>query len=115
MKAAGCFTDGWTATPAGKLWPEANLFCGQSPHGAAMLVHHTAETMWRRYCDMHTQSSRALLCAGRRDFGDFMSQYVAPVPGQFVDVDSGRVLGPCSNILAVTWGQRSAIGGMPDR
>ena len=69
----------------------------------------------RRCWDRHSPSSCALLCAGRRDFGDFMSQYVEPVPGQFVDVDTGRVLGPCSNTLAVTWGQRSAIGGMPDR
>eukprot|EP00891_Asterochloris_glomerata_P002901 jgi/Astpho2/2901/Aster-01051 len=61
------------------------------------------------------RSSAGICFVGRRDFGDFMSQYVAPMPGQFVDVDSGRVLGPCSNILAVTWGQRSAIGGMPDR
>ena len=85
-----------------------------------MADHRLGLSCWcssalRRRCDRHTQLSCALLYAGRRDFGDFMSQYVAPVPGQFVDVDSDRVLGPCSNILAVTWGQRSAIGGMPDR
>jgi hypothetical protein len=53
--------------------------------------------------------------AGRRDFGDFLSQYISPQPGRYVDVDSGTVLGPCPDVAAVTHGQRPGIGGAPER
>lgn len=53
--------------------------------------------------------------AGRRNFSDFLSQYLPPVPGTFVSVDSGRPLGPCPNLLTVTHGQRPGIGGAADR
>ena len=34
---------------------------------------------------------------------------------QYVGVDTGRTLGQCSNLSAVTWGQGAAIGGHPYR
>lgn len=54
-------------------------------------------------------------CSGRRNFGDFLSQYLPPLPGAYVDVDSGRRLGPCPDLHAVTHGQRPGIGGAHDR
>lgn len=34
---------------------------------------------------------------------------------RYVGVASGKDLGECSNLAAVTWGQRAPIGGLPDR
>lgn len=53
--------------------------------------------------------------AGRRNFGAFLSQYIPPMPGRYVDVDSGAELGPCPDLAAVTNGQRPGIGGAPER
>ena len=55
------------------------------------------------------------LSAGRRNFGDFISDYTAPVPAQYVDVDTGGTLGPCVNMLGVTLGQGSRISGLSTR
>ena len=55
------------------------------------------------------------LRAGRREFGDFISDYTAPVPGHYVDVDTGRELGACANMLALTLGQGSGISGLGSR
>ena len=63
---------------------------------------------------MHAETCCAL-SAGRRKFGDFLSQYVAPVPGRLVDVGSGADLGACPNVLALTHGQRAGIGGAAGR
>lgn len=38
-----------------------------------------------------------------------------PTLGSYVDVDSGRELGPCPDLAAVTHGQRPGIGGAADR
>ena len=53
--------------------------------------------------------------AGRRDFGEFLEEYTAAIPGTFVDVDTGRALGSCPNLAAVTHGQGAGIGGLPDK
>ncbi len=60
---------------------------------------------------------RSLWCfvAGRRNFGDFISGYVEPIKARYIGVDTGKDLGECSNLAAVTWGQRAAIGGLPHR
>uniref|UniRef100_A0A7S3R6C2 tRNA-5-taurinomethyluridine 2-sulfurtransferase n=1 Tax=Dunaliella tertiolecta TaxID=3047 RepID=A0A7S3R6C2_DUNTE len=58
------------------------------------------------------RSSRGICFVGeRRSFGAFMAQYVEPVPGQFVDVETRKALGPCDDILAFTPGQRARIPG----
>lgn len=35
------------------------------------------------------KTSTSICFIGKRDFSQFMAQYVDPVPGRFVDVDSG--------------------------
>lgn len=61
------------------------------------------------------QCSPSLRAVGRRNFADFLSQYIAPLPGRFVDVETGADLGPCPDIAAVTHGQRPGIGGAAQR
>ena len=55
------------------------------------------------------------VCAGRRNFAHFIAGYAEPKQAQYVGVDTGRILGQCSNLSAVTWGQGAAIGGHPYR
>ena len=61
------------------------------------------------------RSSAGICFIGRRNFGEFLEEYVPPLAGRFVDVDSGKDLGPCSNLTAVTHGQRPGIGGATGR
>ncbi|KAL4436704.1 hypothetical protein ABPG75_003843 [Micractinium tetrahymenae] len=61
------------------------------------------------------RSSAGICFIGRRNFADFLSQYIPPLPGRFVDVETGGELGPCPDIAAVTHGQRPGIGGAAER
>ncbi|GAB4823030.1 hypothetical protein N2152v2_010076 [Parachlorella kessleri] len=61
------------------------------------------------------RSSAGICFIGRRNFADFLAQYIPPLPGTFVSVDSGKALGVCPNILTVTLGQRPGIGGAAER
>ena len=75
---------------------------------------------------LHRRSSAGICFVGRRRFGAFMAGYATPVPGRWVEVaetpmggDShsnpstwaGPDVGPCTDILAVTLGQRARLGG----
>ncbi|KAL6784700.1 hypothetical protein ACKKBF_B02850 [Auxenochlorella protothecoides x Auxenochlorella symbiontica] len=61
------------------------------------------------------RSSAGICFVGRRRFGAFLEQYLAPLPGRYRDVDSGADLGPAANLLALTLGQRASVGGGPQR
>lgn len=61
------------------------------------------------------RSSSGICFIGRRNFGAFLNEYVEPKPGTYVDVETGRNLGTCPDILAVTCGQRPGVGGLPER
>ena len=52
---------------------------------------------------------------GRRNFGAFIADYATPIPGTFVDVASGAILGACPNLAAVTHGQGAGISGLPEK
>ncbi len=52
---------------------------------------------------------------GRREFGEFIAEYSGAIPGTFVDVESGKALGSCANLAAVTHGQGAGISGLPER
>lgn len=61
-----------------------------------------------------TKRSSAGICfVGRRDFRDFISEYVEMKPGPFVCVDGNRQLGTHTGIAAYTHGQRAGISGVP--
>eukprot|EP00775_Hariotina_reticulata_P007639 gene7639-7841_t len=62
------------------------------------------------------RSSAGICFIGRRSFGRFLENYLRPRPGVYVDVMSGKTLGPCSNMLAVTIGQHAVgLGGQKAR
>ncbi len=54
---------------------------------------------------------------GKRDFGDFIHQYLPepPKPGVFVDVDTGQVVGTHQGSLLYTIGQGAKISGASQR
>ena len=61
-----------------------------------------------------TKRSSAGICfVGRRDFRDFISEYVEMKPGPFVCVDGNGHLGTHTGIAAYTHGQRAGISGVP--
>lgn len=61
-----------------------------------------------------TKRSSAGICfVGRRDFRDFISEYVEMKPGPLVCVDGNRQLGTHTGIAAYTHGQRAGISGVP--
>eukprot|EP00879_Flechtneria_rotunda_P003431 GHRR01003659.1.p1 GENE.GHRR01003659.1~~GHRR01003659.1.p1 ORF type:complete len:686 (+),score=221.38 GHRR01003659.1:902-2959(+) len=66
---------------------------------------------------MATKRSSAGICfIGRRSFGRFLEDYIQPKPGAYIDVDSGKTLGPCANMLALTVGQKAlGLGGQKAR
>ena len=57
----------------------------------------------------------SLLRPGRRDFGEFIAEYAPPIPGRFLDVDSGAALGACPKLAALTHGQGAGISGLPEK
>ena len=57
------------------------------------------------------RSSAGICFVGRRPFGDFLSRYMPPCPGRFLDVDTGSVLGTHPDCQALTHGQRARLGG----
>lgn len=62
---------------------------------------------------------------GKRRFSDFLSDYVSPMPGNFVDIDTGRIVKQHQGIHNYTIGQKILASGqkqklytirkMPDR
>lgn len=58
------------------------------------------------------KSSTGICFIGKRNFKEFISNYIECLEGRFIDIDSGEDLGLCSNIYAYTYGQRPGIGGM---
>jgi tRNA-5-taurinomethyluridine 2-sulfurtransferase len=61
------------------------------------------------------RSSAGICFIGRRNFADFLAEYIPPMPATFVDVDTGKRLGNCTNLLSLTHGQRAGLGGHLDR
>jgi tRNA U34 2-thiouridine synthase MnmA/TrmU len=59
------------------------------------------------------RESMGICFVGKRDFGSFISQYLpsVPPPGNFVDVDTGEVVGQHSGSLHYTAGQGAKISG----
>jgi len=61
------------------------------------------------------KSSTGICFIGKRNFGQFISQYIRPIPGKYIDIDTKECIGECSDILTVTYGQRPGIGGSSER
>jgi tRNA U34 2-thiouridine synthase MnmA/TrmU len=74
----------------------------------ASLVPELSDVATRR-------SSRGLCFVGKRDFGDFVTQFIEKRPATIVDYDTGKVLAQKDNIYAFTVGQRAQVSGLPTR
>ncbi|KAL7466292.1 hypothetical protein ACHAXS_006595 [Conticribra weissflogii] len=63
------------------------------------------------------RDSMGICFIGKRNFGKFVSQYVTkpPVPGNFVDVDTGKILGRHEGTVYYTLGQGAKISGANTR
>lgn len=61
------------------------------------------------------KESTGMCFIGNRDFSKFISEYLPDKKGFFIEVDSGQVIGSHSGIHHWTLGQRTRIGGCPDR
>lgn len=61
------------------------------------------------------KESTGMCFIGHRNFSKFISEYIPDKKGLFIDIDSGQVVGSHTGIHHWTLGQRTRIGGFPDR
>ncbi|XP_071867535.1 mitochondrial tRNA-specific 2-thiouridylase 1 isoform X1 [Bombus fervidus] len=59
------------------------------------------------------RESRGICFVGKRNFQNFISEYISDKPGDFVDLDDGRVLGKHMGFHHWTIGQNIKICGLP--
>lgn len=57
------------------------------------------------------KESMGICFVGKREFQDFISEYIDDKPGEHVDLDSGLSIGKHNGIHKLTIGQRCRIGG----
>lgn len=57
------------------------------------------------------KESMGICFVGKRSFQDFIAEYIETKPGDFVDFDTGRVVGSHRGIHHWTVGQKAKIGG----
>ncbi|ELU17106.1 hypothetical protein CAPTEDRAFT_228913 [Capitella teleta] len=58
------------------------------------------------------RDSMGICFIGKRHFQDFIDDYIEPHPGNFVDVETGKVVGRHQGIQHFTIGQRTHIAGL---
>ncbi|XP_076639936.1 mitochondrial tRNA-specific 2-thiouridylase 1 isoform X1 [Colletes latitarsis] len=63
---------------------------------------------------IHKKESMGICFVGKRNFQDFISEYISDKPGDFVDLDSGQVVGKHLGFHHWTIGQRTRIAGSPE-
>lgn len=59
------------------------------------------------------KESVGICFVGKRNFKDFIADYIPPKPGHFVHMETGSVLGEHDGIHQYTLGQRVLLPGMP--
>lgn len=57
------------------------------------------------------RESMGICFVGKRNLKEFMSEYISPDPGEFVDFETGRVIGRHEGIHTFTLGQKILMGG----
>jgi tRNA (5-methylaminomethyl-2-thiouridylate)-methyltransferase len=105
---------------------QSYFLCGV--HGTALRnVHfpigHLPKTVVREIASLvpaladvaDRRSSRGLCFVGKRDFGEFVTQFIEKRPATVVDYESGRVLAQKDNFFAYTVGQRAHVPGLKHR
>lgn len=58
------------------------------------------------------KESTGICFIGKRQFHDFIEQYIEPKPGKFVSLETGEVVGDHQGVHLWTIGQRTLIGGL---
>lgn len=61
------------------------------------------------------RESTGICFIGKRKFSDFMSEYVTPMPGDFVDIDTGKIVAQHYGIHNYTIGQRILVSGQKQK
>ncbi|KAF6122326.1 tRNA 5-methylaminomethyl-2-thiouridylate methyltransferase [Phyllostomus discolor] len=61
---------------------------------------------------LQRKESMGVCFVGKRNFENFILQYLQPRPGRFVSIEDGRVLGAHKGWFLFTLGQRARIGGL---
>jgi tRNA U34 2-thiouridine synthase MnmA/TrmU len=61
------------------------------------------------------RDSYGICFVGKRSLGAFLGGYIPPVPGVFVDVETGREVGKCADAQAVTVGQSARVSGQKEK
>lgn len=61
------------------------------------------------------KESMGICFIGKRNFNEFISEYIAPLPGTFVDIETGKVVGKHDGIHYLTLGQRTRLVGMKQK
>ncbi|XP_071054112.1 mitochondrial tRNA-specific 2-thiouridylase 1 isoform X2 [Onthophagus taurus] len=59
------------------------------------------------------KESMGICFIGNRNFQDFISEYIEDKEGNFIDIDTGEIVGKHNGIHHWTLGQRSRIAGIP--
>uniref|UniRef100_A0A8D1UDF9 tRNA-5-taurinomethyluridine 2-sulfurtransferase n=1 Tax=Sus scrofa TaxID=9823 RepID=A0A8D1UDF9_PIG len=57
-------------------------------------------------------ASMGICFVGKRNFEDFILQYLQPRPGKFISIEDNKVLGTHKGWFLYTLGQRAKIGGL---
>jgi tRNA-specific 2-thiouridylase len=52
---------------------------------------------------------------GKRNFNQFLTQYIETKQGNFIDIDSGVIVGSHNGFPFYTLGQSANIGGMKEK
>ncbi|CAK8689420.1 unnamed protein product [Clavelina lepadiformis] len=63
---------------------------------------------------LERKESMGICFIGKRNFSDFIQDYVPPKKGSFVCYETGRIMGEHSGYYKYTIGQRTGIGGLSD-
>lgn len=63
----------------------------------------------------HRRESMGICFVGKRKLPDFLGEYIDPLPGEFVSVDTQEVIGKHSGIIHFTIGQGARMGGFPKK
>uniref|UniRef100_A0A8C3VRI2 Mitochondrial tRNA-specific 2-thiouridylase 1 n=1 Tax=Catagonus wagneri TaxID=51154 RepID=A0A8C3VRI2_9CETA len=61
---------------------------------------------------LQKKESMGICFIGKRNFEDFILQYLQPRPGRFISVEDNKVLGTHQGWFLYTLGQRARIGGL---
>ncbi|RUS82094.1 hypothetical protein EGW08_010139 [Elysia chlorotica] len=60
----------------------------------------------------HKKESMGICFIGTRNFQDFIEEYIEPKPGNFIDIESGKVVGTHKGTHYWTLGQRCNLAGL---